>query len=38
LILVNGIPLFKRRTALHSAIVLVLWAAVIFAARGIAFF
>ena len=38
LILLSCIPLFKRRNMVHAAIVLVLWAAVIFAARGIAFF
>jgi hypothetical protein len=38
-ILVNAIAASKRgSTPLHSAIALALWAAVIFAARGIAFF
>lgn len=40
LILVNGIAraLRGRNTAFHSGVALALWAAVIFAARGIAFF
>jgi len=37
LILVNSTLLFRQRSALRLGIALVLWAAVIFAARGIAF-